>query len=406
MLIRTKLPRLPGLAATLALGTATACGGDMAARDAATEVAVAEERVLEAKVEASGTLEPVRVVEVKSRASGEMRAILGETGREVEQGELLAEIDPRDVRSDVAETGADLEVARARFYTAQTQLGRMRQLRAADIVTEQEFESAVLEEANARAQVVKAQTAADLAQERMGDVTIRAPIAGTIIHREVEVGQIIVSASQNVSGGTTLFEMADLSRMQVETLVDETDIGRIRPGQPAEITVDAYPDRTFTGQVLKVEPRAVIEENVTMFPVLIRLDNREGLLKPGMTTDVRVRVERRDNTVAVPNEAVLSVREGMAAASALEIDPGAVAAAAASAGEGSALVFVDGPDGPEPRLVRTGLATWEHTEIRSGLEAGEAVLLLAGGATDAGQARTRGGLGRLFGRSGRSGGRR
>jgi HlyD family secretion protein len=364
---------------------------------------------------------------VKSRASGELRAIQAEIGHDVERGQVLAEIDPRDVRSTVAETGADLEVAKARHNAARTQLARMEQLRAAEIVTEQEYESAVLEEANASAQVLKAQTKADLAREQMGDVTIRAPITGTIILREVETGQIVTSASQNVSGGTTLFEMADLSRMQVRTLVDETDIGRVRAGQTVAVTVDAFPDQPMAGTVLKVEPRAVVEENVTLFPVVIRLENADRLLKPGMTADVEILVSRLDRVVAVPNDAVLSVREGVAGATARGLDSTAVrntfqrvrtlqpgpSGQAASPGQSSwagraaandrtGVVFVAGPNGPEPRLVGIGQSTWDFTEIRAGLAPGEVVLLVSGVGPDSG---TGGGLGRLFGGPGRSGAR-
>jgi HlyD family secretion protein len=158
----------------------------------------------------------------------------------------------------------------------------------------------------------------------MGDVTIRAPIEGTIIEKTVEVGQIVASASQNVSGGTTLLKMADLSTMQVRALVDETDIGRVEPGMAATVMVEAYPQQTFRGEVLKVEPQAVVEQNVTMFPVLVRLDNEEGLLKPGMNAEVAIDVAMREDVVVIPNAAVVAPLEAAAAAEALGLDPEAL----------------------------------------------------------------------------------
>src|SRR5919108_456798 len=203
----------------------------------------------------------------------------------------------RDVRNALAQAEADLEVARARLLTAEAQKKRSTELRAANVITEQEFESAAFEEANARAQFVKARTNLELAQERMSDVTIRAPIDGVIIRKDVEEGQIIQSASQNISGGTTVLLMADLSQMQVRALVNETDLGKIQPGMTARVAVEAFPGRTFEGTVLKIEPQAVVEQNVTMFPVLVQLENRDGALKPGMNAEVIVEVARRDNVV-------------------------------------------------------------------------------------------------------------
>ena len=289
--------------------------------EASEETAQVERITLDIRAEAAGLVEPIRVVEVKSKASGEVLRLNVETGDDVERGALMAEVDPRDVRNAYAQAEADLEVATSRLGTARAQKARVQELRKANVVTEQELESVTMEEANARAQLVKARTNLELARERLGDVTIRAPITGTVIHKSVEAGQIIASASGNVSGGTTLMLMADLAEMQVRTLVDETDIGRIVPGQSARVTVEAYPNRTFMGRVYKIEPQAVVEQNVTMFPVLVRLDNSERLLRPGMNAEVQVEIARRNDVVAVPNAAVVSLRDMAAAAAALGLDP-------------------------------------------------------------------------------------
>lgn len=302
--------------AALALGAAVVAGCNREAETqtaAGPETALVERRTIDVRVEATGQIEPIRIVEVKSKASGEVLRIHVETGDEVAQGQLLAEIDPRDVRNALAQAEADLEVARARLQTSVAQRERAEELRKANVVTEQEYEAAVLDEANSRAQLIKAEVNLELAQERMGDVTIRAPLVGTIIARTVEIGQIIQSASANISGGSTLMTMADLKEMQVRALIDETDLGRIAAGQSVRVMVEAYPTRQFTGAVLKVEPQAVVEQNVTMFPVLVRLDNREMLLKPGMNADVQIEIARRENAVAVPSAAVVSTRDAMAA---------------------------------------------------------------------------------------------
>ena len=270
--------------------------------------------------EATGQVEPVRKVEVKSKASGEVMRLFVDTGDEVEPGTLLADIDPRDVQNAYDQAEADLEVAQARVEVSRAQLGRSTQLLEAGIITQQEYESQNLDFANSRASLTRAQTNYELANLRRSDVRIRAPISGTILTRNVEEGTVIQSASTNVSGGTALFVMADLREVQIRTLVDETDMGQIRAGMEATISVDAYPGRTFPGVVEKIEPQAVTQQNVTMFPVIVRLDNRLGLLKPGMNAEVATLLVERPNALVVPNNAVVLPQEMATAATALGMD--------------------------------------------------------------------------------------
>jgi multidrug efflux pump subunit AcrA (membrane-fusion protein) len=159
------------------------------------------------------------------------------------------------------------------------------------------------------------------AQIQLEDVDVRAPVTGTIIEKDVERGQVIASAISNVSGGTVLMRMANLDLVQVYTLVDETDIGKIQPGQRATITVDAYPNRPFEGTVLKIEPRDTVSQNVTMFPVRVRIDNRQGLLKPGMNTEVEVHIGEAQSVVAVPNAALRTQKDVASAAQVLGLSP-------------------------------------------------------------------------------------
>ncbi|MEZ4417502.1 MAG: efflux RND transporter periplasmic adaptor subunit [Gemmatimonadota bacterium] len=293
-----------------------------ASEGAPTAQAAAVQRTdLRISAEATGLVEPIRTVEVKSKASGEILKLHVDTGDRVQPGQLLAEVDPRDVRNGYEQAKADLEVAQARVDISAAQLERARELLGSGVITQQEYESSNLEAANSRAQLVKAQTNLELAELRLTDVTIRAPMAGTIIQRNVEVGGVIQSASGNISGGTTLFLMANLDDVQVRTLVDETDVGQLSAGLPATVKVEAYPERTFRGDVEKIEPQAEVQQNVTMFPVIIYLDNRAGLLKPGMNAEVEVVVAEQPNVLTVPNNAVVEPRQFAPAAMALGLDP-------------------------------------------------------------------------------------
>ncbi|MEJ2216482.1 MAG: efflux RND transporter periplasmic adaptor subunit [Gemmatimonadota bacterium] len=314
--------------------------------DTSDETAAVQRGNLNIQVEASGLLEPIKVVEVKSKASGEILALHVDIGDHIQQGTLMAEIDPRDVRNALAQAQADLEVAQARVQVSEAQQKRSKELRDANVVAESDYETSVLDAANARAALIKAQTNLQLAKERMGDVRITAPITGTILTKSVEAGQIIASASQNVSGGTTLMQMADLSTMRVRTLVDETDIGKVKPGLTAEVSVEAYPGRTFVGHVEKIEPQAVVDQNVTMFPVLVLLDNQEGLLRPNMNAEVQIHVADRQDVLLIPNAAVVSMADVAAAGAVLGLDADAMRQQTRPAG-GSGRPGA-GNGGPEP----------------------------------------------------------
>lgn len=324
MNVSTKARRNGGVR-LLALLAVAACNGADAVEEApglTTMPALRDDLRLVA--EATGLMEPVRTVEVKSKASGEILRLHVDTGDELEPGALLAEIDPRDVRNDFNQAEADLNVAQARVEISTAQLERSRLLLESGVITEQEHESANLDFANAQANLVKATTSKELAELRLSDVTIRAPMAGTIIQKNVEEGQVIQSASQNVSGGTTLFMMANLAEMQVRTLVDETDVGQISADLTATVTVEAFPGRTFAGIVDKIEPQAEVQQNVTMFAVIVMIDNRGGLLKPGMNAEVEILVAERPNALLIPNNALVQFQEMAPAAMVLGMDPDAI----------------------------------------------------------------------------------
>lgn len=410
----------PALAGLVAL-VAAACGtGEASESDLELQSATVERRTIESSVEATGTIEPIRLVEVKSQASGEILEMPVELGDQIERGDLVLRIDPRDEVNEVQQAEADLELARSQTQVADSRLERARALRDSGVVTAEELESAVLEHANARSALIKARTRLELAREQRDDATVRAPIAGTIVAKHVEEGQIITS-TRDVTGGTSLLDMADLSEVQVRTLVDESEIGRVERGLPAEITVEAYPDRTFRGSVLKVEPSATVEQNVTMFAVLTRIPNDDRLLRPGMNADVEIVIGSKSDVLTLPNSGVKTLDEARRLVDAIGLDAalleqraegsggdaagagdGAAGAGGASDGAGdgaagdSAAGSGDGTAGegqirsgaPRPAFVfvrtaeggltlepiRIGLSSWEHTEIVAGLEEGDTVV--------------------------------
>lgn len=297
-----------GVFAGLSLLAAVGCGS----RTSTTSLAQTEQvarRNLSVTVEATGTVEPINLVEVKSKASGQIVEMPVEIGTAVGRGDLLVQVDPRDVQNEFDQAEATLSAAEARSEVARLQKQRADQLFAEQVITATEHEAAMLDDANAKAELVRARTNLDLARQRLEDATVRAPIAGTVLEKPVSVGQVISSATSSVSGGTTLLKMADLGRVRMRAMVVETDIGQVKEGQSVNVVVDAYPQRVFNGTVEKIEPQAVVDQSVTMFPVLISITNEEGLLLPGMNGEVTMLVSERRNALTVPVDAVRTMRE-------------------------------------------------------------------------------------------------
>lgn len=282
---------------------------------------------------AAGTIEPITTVDVKSKASGEIVAVYVDTGDSVKTGQLLVKVDQRQPYNALKQAAANLEVAKAQLANAQAQLKRSEQLHQSQAITDQEYEQARLQAATAQAQLVSAQRNLQDARIAYEDTDVRAPSDGIILQRNIEPGTVISSAMSNVSGGTVLLQMANLDTVEVRSLVDETDIGKIAPGMDVTITVDAYPNRQFDGDVLKIEPEATIQQNVTMFPVLVRIPNPGHLLRPGMNTEVEVHIGERRNVLAIPNAALRTPRDLASAAQVLGLDPADVQQQLAAASE-------------------------------------------------------------------------
>ena len=284
------------------------CAEEPAPEPQAYDQAPVELRDIRVFVEAAGAVEPLRTVELKSKASGEILAINAENGDSVERSALLVRIDKRIPTNNLAQAEAALKAAESRQSIAELQMDRAERLVADNTITDSEFEETALSLSEAEAQLVRARVDVENARIALDDTDVLAPIDGTIIERNVEPGQVISSPTQDVGGGTLLLRMADLGRVLVRTRVDETDIGKIGAGMQAQVRVSAYPNRDFSGYVEKIEPLAVVEQNVTMFSVLILLDNPDSLLLPGMNAEVQIKIAEEIEAPAVPMAALRTVR--------------------------------------------------------------------------------------------------
>jgi HlyD family secretion protein len=313
--------------------TAVACSKK---KDQALTIPVEEvkRQTIVVDAEATGVVEPINVIEVKAKSSGQIIAMPVETGTLLKPGDLLVQLDTRDTRNSYAQAKADLDAAVTKLRVSKTARDRASQLFKERIITSIENEAAEVDYANSQAAVLRNRAALDLRAQSLEEATVRAPVGGTVIEKSVAMGQVIASGTGTAGGGTTILKMADLTKVRVRTLVNETDIGKVRSGLPATVTVDAFPDRPFNGVVEKIEPQAIIQQSVTMFPVLVSIDNISGLLMPGMNGEVSIETERRENAIAVPNDAVRSANELVSVATLLGLDPDSVRAQLAAQGGG------------------------------------------------------------------------
>ena len=271
---------------------------------------------------ATGLIQPILTFRVKSKAWGQIVAMPVQTGDEVKKGQLLAKIDPRLPQNNLSQAQASLDKARAQLVNATEQLKRSEALYQSGSLAETDYEFTRLAYATAQAAVVNAEANLQTARDAMEDTQVRAPITGTVLAIDAVLGTVI--SSPTLGGGTVIIQMASLDTVQDSAAVLETVVGGVRPGMPVTIIVDAYPDRTFNGTVLKILPQAQVVQNTTMFPVLVDIANPGHLLKPGMNTDVRIHIGGRQGVLAIPSAALRTRRDVGSAAQLLGLDSQAV----------------------------------------------------------------------------------
>jgi HlyD family secretion protein len=266
-------------------------------------------------VEATGTLEAVTTVAVGTQVSGTIKALHADYNSQVRQGQVIARLDPslfetqvEQARATVERLEADADAARVRVDDARVKLQRARELSERQLIPATDLETAevaarqaVAALKGAEAQVAQGRATLRTHEVNLGHATIKAPIDGIVISRNVDVGQTVAAS---MSAPTVFVLAQDLRQMQVNTSVDESDIGRIRPGQQVEFRVDAYVDDTFTGTVRQVRLEPVVEQNVVSYVTVIDVPNADLKLKPGMTASVTIVVARADETLRVPNAAL------------------------------------------------------------------------------------------------------
>jgi HlyD family secretion protein len=266
-------------------------------------------------VSSTGTLQAVVTVQVGSQVSGTIEKLFADFNTKVKSGQVVAQLNQDKFKAAADQARANLlaaqsNLAKTRVSLADTHrtLERSRELRKRDIMAQSEFDAAqtaydaaVAQLEVNKAQAAQAQAALNQASVDLNNTVIRSPVDGIVISRNVDVGQTVAASLQ----APTLFTIAnDLAKMEVHTNVDEADVGNVSEGQEVTFTVDAFPARRFRGRVHQVRNAPTVVQNVVTYDAVVRIDNKELLLKPGMTANVQFLVNRKEGVLTIPNMAL------------------------------------------------------------------------------------------------------
>lgn len=357
-------------------------------------LATVEVGTMTRSVVATGKIEPITKVEIKSKANGIIERLNVDVDDTVRAGDVLVELDKEQLRARVREARANLQAARAALEAAQAQLEKSRvEAEAPDVeLAERNYERAsqlfaqqlvapqALDEARtaldvarnrreaarvqlgiskarvaeAQANVAQAQATVERAEEELANATIRAPISGTVLTRDVEIGSPVSSILNMGAAATLVMTLGDIDQVFVRGKVDEVDIGRVRVGQVARISVETFKDRTFEGRVTQISPIGTEKDNVTTFEVKVSIDNPGSELKANMTANAEIVLEEFPDSLIIPEAAITYDAQRNPTVEVL--DPAA-------------------ENGRRRVSIKTGVGNGTRTQVLDGLKAGDKVLL-------------------------------
>jgi HlyD family secretion protein len=358
------------------------------------KIASVDQGDLAKSVVATGKIQPITKVEIKSKASGIVKRLLVDAGSRVKQGQILAELDKEELQAQVRESTAQTAAAEANMHAAEADYERSKvdanspdvpilqrayeraqSMAKSGVVSQSQlddaqknYELAVNKRDIARAQMIVnkakiAQAEAQVTQykaslarasEQLNYSTIVAPIDGLVLSRDVEVGDAVSSILVLGSSATLVMTLGDVHEVYVKGKVDESDIGKVTLGQPARIKVESFKDKTFNGKVTKISPMGVEKDNVTTFEVRVSVDNSSGELKPEMTANAEIVLEEHKNVLIVPEGALKYDKNKQAS---VEVPDR------------------NAKDGKREVKVKIGISNGSKTELLAGLKKDDKVIL-------------------------------
>ncbi|MDQ2835562.1 MAG: efflux RND transporter periplasmic adaptor subunit [Acidobacteriota bacterium] len=381
------------LVAAIILGIAAAARGNTTKFEPS-QLAKAERADIARSVVATGKVQPITKVEVKSKASGIVTRLDTDINAHVHQGQVLAQLDQQEILDQVAAQKAQLTAAESNAHAAAAAIDydkvnaeapdlpmykhtydRALQMSKEGVVSQQALDDAeqkYLFASNTRdkalaqitvdnsklrqaqAQVTQAQASLKQLEEQLGYTTVTSPMEGTILSRDVEIGDAVSSILVLGSTATLVMTIGDTTQVYVQGKVDESDIGKVYLGQPARIKVESFKDKTFLGKVTKIAPLGVEKDNVTTFEVRVSIDNPGGVLKANMTANAEIILDEHKNVLTVPEQAVLYDKDRNAS---VEVPD-------SKAKKGRRLVSI-----------KAGISNGTKTEVLAGLNPGDTVIL-------------------------------
>ncbi len=320
-------------------------------------------------VTASGKIQPINTISVGTQVSGIIEEVLVDYNDEVQANQVLARLDMSVLQENLNDAQAKLDLANTKQKIEQLNYDRVKKLYDEKLIAKATLEEAEVALETAKATVLSAKADYNKAERNYGYATITSPVSGTVISKEVEQGQTVAASLST----PTLFMIAeDLTKMQIEANIAEADIGQIKAQMPVTFTVDAYPDDVFNGLVQQIRLSPTEESNVVMYTVVIQVDNSSRKLLPGMTASVNIEIQKAEDVLTLP-------------AMALQYKPSSVVKAKMDVkkiddlGKNQTLVYRLNKHKMEPVVIEKGLSDLTSVEIKSGLKAGDRVILEAKG---------------------------
>lgn len=327
-------------------------------------IVTASRKSLEVEILETGRVQPREKVDLKSKVAGQVQSVLVQEGAVVKKGDVLLLLDPTDYQRDLAKADADVAQASAALDFARVQKQRAERGVAQGVASRTELDQTSHEERSRTVALRSASVVRAVAQDHLLYTKLVAPIDGTVIARGIEPGESVVPGVQSTFDGKALLTIADLSALLVKVNLNQIDVAKVSAGRAATLTLDALPGRTYRAVITKVAPASVklTGKDQEVFPVEAQLEAPDGLVKPGMTADVRIHLDAKPNVLVVPLEAITK-----------EAGRSYVTRVNAKAGQ---------QDRTEKVEVVLGLRNDREVEIVSGLDEGARVVLRPASATE------------------------
>ncbi len=304
-----------------------------------------------------GEIQSFREIDIKSRISGRIVKFYVNEGEYVEQGALIAEIEPDfNQANQIANIRNSLHLAQIRLNNAKKEAERKQLLYDQNYISKDELDKALDEYETANVNFLSAGQQFELVREidTDGNISrINATASGTVIKKMVEEGEMVISSTSSYTDGTVIIKLADLKQMMVNSHINEIDIAKIHINQKAKIQVDAYPYESYSGYISKIGAMAILRNNVKVFPIEIKINEQDTLLKPGMTANVTIFGESKQDILKIPIKAIFSNQRGEDIVYKVVQD---------SIGVGT--------------LIKTGINDYQYVEIIEGVDEGELVSLV------------------------------